>query len=149
MRHAETYPNTFYGCSNWICVDIVWYLAVKLSIQCPEIEYLFWPWGLRHLVILVSAPVIFLGSIKTTFAYSIFFTDAIWVEWLSAAFVSSSRVNFNLAQGNQMLNYKNPSLGSTSLVYILYHFNQFERHASHPIFWLSQILNLLKSHPFI
>jgi len=68
--------------------------------------------------ILVSVAVVFLGSLKITFAYSGFFTDAIWVEWLFGGFISSLCVNFNLAQVNQILNYENPLLGSTSLVYM-------------------------------
>jgi len=104
------------------CVDLVWYLAVKLSIQHPE--YLSNEGDLEFDLgafvtlyrILVSVAVVFLGSLKATFAYSGFFTDAIWVEWLFVAFVPSLCVNFNLAQVNQMLNYKYPALGSTSLV---------------------------------
>ena len=57
--------------------------------------------------ILVSVAVGFLGSLKTIFAYSGSFTDAIWVEWLFGGFISSLCVNFNLAQMNQMLNYEN------------------------------------------
>ena len=68
--------------------------------------------------ILVSVAVGFLGSLKTTFAYSGLLTDAIWVEWLAGGFVTSLWVNFNLAQVNQMLIYENPPLGSTSLVYM-------------------------------
>ena len=64
--------------------------------------------------ILVSVAVGFLGSLKTTFAYSSFLTNAIWVEWLFGGIVASSCVNFNLAQVNQMLNYENLPLGSTS-----------------------------------
>ena len=104
------------------CVDFLWYLAGKLSIQRPEylsnerddLEGAF----VTLYCILVSVAAIFLGSLKTTFAFSSFSTDAIWVEWLSAAFVSSLWVNFNLAQVNQMLNYENPALGFTSLVYM-------------------------------
>ena len=74
-------------CLLWLfkpdCVDLVWYLAVKLSIQHPE--YLsnerdpkFDPGALvTSYRILVSAAVVFLGSIKTTFAYASFSTDAI------------------------------------------------------------------------
>jgi len=103
----------------------VWYLAAKLSIQRPE--YLsnerddldFDPGAfITSYRVLVSAAVVFLGSIKATFAYSSFFTDAIWVEWLLGGIVSSLCVNFNLAQVNQMLNYENPPLVSTSLVYM-------------------------------
>jgi hypothetical protein len=106
------------------CVDLVWYVAAKLSIQRPE--YLSNESDLefdRGAVvtsyrILISAAVVFLGSIKITFAYLSSFIGAIWVEWLLAAFVFSSCVNFNLAQVNQTLNYENPPLDSTSLVYM-------------------------------
>jgi hypothetical protein len=106
------------------CVDLVWYLGAKLSIQRPEYlsnerDLEFDPGAfITSYRILVSVAVGFLGSLKTIFAYSSFFTDAIWVEWLLAGIVSSSCVNFNLAQVNQMLNYKNPSSGSISLVYM-------------------------------
>ena len=103
----------------------MWYLAAKLSIQHPEYlsneceDLEFDPGAFITLYrILVSAAVVFLGSIKTTFAYSSFFTDAIWVEWLFAGIASSLCVNFNLAEVNQMLNYENPPLVSTSLVYM-------------------------------
>jgi hypothetical protein len=103
------------------CVDV---LAAKLSIQRPK--YLsnegaleFDPGAfITSYRILVSVAVGFLGSLKTTFAYSSFLTDAIWVEWLFGGIVASLYVNFNLAQVNQMLNYANPPLGSTSLVYM-------------------------------
>jgi len=70
--------------------------------------------------ILLSAAVVFLGSLKTTFTYSNLSTDAIWVEWFVAAFVTSLCVNFNLARVimNQTLNHATPPLGSTSLVYM-------------------------------
>jgi hypothetical protein len=106
------------------CADIVWYLAAKLSIQRPEYlsnerDLEFDPGAfVTSYRILVTAAAAFLGSLKTIFVYSNFFTDATWVEWLIGGFVSSLCVNFNLAQVNQMLNYKNPALGSTSLVYM-------------------------------
>jgi hypothetical protein len=107
------------------CVDLVWYLAAKLSIQRPEYlsnerdDLEFDPGAfVTSYRTLVTVAVGFLGSLKTTFAFSSFFTDAIWVEWLLAGIVTSLCVNFNLAQVNQMLNYKNPPLGSTSLVYM-------------------------------
>jgi uncharacterized integral membrane protein len=99
-------------------------LAAKLSIQ--RLEYLSSESDLKldpgavvtSYRILVSAAVVFLGSIKITFAYLNSFIGAIWVEWLLAALVFSSCVNFNLAQVNQMLNYENLTLGSTLLVYM-------------------------------
>jgi hypothetical protein len=107
------------------CVDLVWYLAAKLSIQRPEYS------STEHddleldpgafvtpYRILVSVMAGFLGSIKTTFVFKGFFTDAIWVEWLFGGVISSLCVNFNLAQVDQMLNYENLPLGSTSLVYM-------------------------------
>ena len=105
------------------CVDVVWYLVAKLSIQHPK--YLsnegaleFDPGAfVTSYRILVSVAVGFLGSLKTTFAYSSFLGDAIWVEWLLGGIVSSLCVNFNLAQVNQMLNYEYLPLDSTSLVY--------------------------------
>ena len=106
------------------CVDLVWYLAAKLSIQRPEYlsterDLEFDPGAfVTFYRILVSIAVVFLGFLKATFAYSSFFTDAIWVEWLFAGFVSSLCVNFDLDQVNQILNYENPPLGSTSLVYM-------------------------------
>jgi len=105
------------------CVDVVWYLAAKLSIQRPEYlsnerDVEFDPGAfVTSYRILVTVAVGFLGSLKTTFAYSSFFADAIWVEWLLAGIVTSLCVNFSLAPVNQMLNYKNLPLGSTSLVY--------------------------------
>ena len=106
------------------CVNLVWYLAAKLSIQRPE--YLSNEHDLEvdpgafvtSYRILVSVAVVFLGSLKTTFVYTGFFMDAIWVEWLFAGLVSSLCVNFNLAQVNQMLNYENRPLDSISLVYM-------------------------------
>jgi hypothetical protein len=87
------------------CVDVVWYLAAKLSIQRPEYlsnerdDLEFDPGAFfTSYRILVSVAVGFLGSLKTTFAYSGFFTDAIWVEWVVAGFLSSLCVNFNLTQ---------------------------------------------------
>ena len=78
----------------------------KLSIQRPE--YLSNEGNLEldpgafvtSYRMLVSVVVVFLGSLKTIFAYSSLFTDAIWVEWLFAGFVPSLCVNFNLAQVN-------------------------------------------------
>ena len=106
------------------CVDLVWYLAGKLSIQRPE--YLstecdpeFDPGAFITLYrILVSVAVVFLGSLKTIFTRLSLVTDAIWMEWILAGSISSSCVNFNLARVNQMLNYENTLLGSTSLVYV-------------------------------
>ena len=86
------------------CVDLVWYLGAKLSIQRPEYlsnerDLEFDPGAfITSYRILVSVAVGFLGSLKTTFAYSGFFTDAIWVEWVVAGFLSSLCVNFNLIQ---------------------------------------------------
>jgi hypothetical protein len=107
------------------CVDLIWCLAAKLSIRRPEYlsnerdDLEFDPGAfVTSYRILVSVAVVFLGSLKTTFAYSGFFADTIWVEWLLGGFVSSLCVHFNLAQVNQMLNYGNPLLGSTSLVYM-------------------------------
>ena len=104
------------------CVDLVWYLGAKFSIQRPEYlsnerDLEFDPGAfITSYRILVSVAIGFLGSLKTIFAYSSFFTDAIWVDWLLGGIVSSSCVDFNLAQVNQMLNYENPPLGSISLV---------------------------------
>ena len=82
----------------------MWYLAAKLSIQRPKYlsdehdDLEFDPGAFVTLYrILVSAAVVFLGSLKSTFAYSSFSTDANWVDWLCAAFVSSLYVNLNLA----------------------------------------------------
>jgi len=99
-------------------------VKLKLSIQRPE--YLsterddeFDPGAfVTSYRILVSAAVVFLGCLKATFSFASFFTDTIWVEWLFAAFVPSLCVNFNFAQVNQMLDYENSPLGSTSLVYM-------------------------------
>ena len=73
--------------------------------------------------ILVSVVVAFLGSLKIAiwkeaFAYSDSdpFTDTTSLEWCYVGLISSSCVNFNLAQVNQILNYENLPLGSTSLV---------------------------------
>ena len=84
------------------CVNLVWYLAAKLSIRRPE--YLsnesnleFDPGAVvTSYRILVSAAVVFLGCVKSTFAYSGSFIGAIWVEWLLAAFMFSSCGNFDL-----------------------------------------------------
>ena len=91
------------------CVDLVWYLAAKLSIQRPE--YLSSECGdldsefdpVTSYRILISVVVVFLGSLKTTSAYGSFFTDTIWLEWLFGGLVSSVCVNFNLAQVNQIM----------------------------------------------
>ena len=102
-------------------------LAAKLSIQCPEYvasehDLEFGDLGsfVTSYHILVSVVAVFpVGSLKTTSLYGIFFTDTIWVEWLFWGLVLSLCINFNLAQVNQtLLNYDNPALGSTSLVYM-------------------------------
>ena len=93
----------------------------KLSIQRPEYlsnerDLEVDPGAFVTLYrILVSVMVVLLGAIFTS---SGLFTGVIWVVWLFSAFVPSSCVNFNLAQVNQMPNYENPPLGSTSLVYM-------------------------------
>jgi len=100
------------------CVDVVWYLVAKLSIQRPEYlsnecDVEFCSRALITLYrILVLTLVLFLGSVK------MIWTDAIWVQWFFAGFIISLCVNFNLAQGNQILNYATPPLGATLLVYI-------------------------------
>jgi hypothetical protein len=93
--------------------------------------------------ILISAVVVFLGSLKTTFAYSSFFTDTIWVEWLLGGLVSSLCVNFNLAQVNQMLNY-----AITSRLYLvgLYESNSLGLWSS---FFRKDRSHLLHLRPFI
>ena len=85
------------------CVNLVWYLAAKLSIQRPE--YLsnehdpeLDPGAFITLYrILVSVVALFLGA---TFTYTSVFTDGNWEGWVVVAFVPSLYVNFNLAQLN-------------------------------------------------
>ena len=87
-------------CLSWLfkpdCIDVVWYLAEKLSIRRPEyfsneLELEFDQWHLVTLYrILVSAVVLFLGSLKTAYTFSNLSTDAVWMEWLVAGVLSSS-----------------------------------------------------------
>ena len=108
------------------CVDVVWYLAAKLSIQRPEYlsderDVEFDPGAFVTLHrILVSTAVAFLGSLKTQISlYSNGSPVPIWLEWFLSGLVLSACVNFNLAQvKNRLLNYATPPLGSTSLVYM-------------------------------
>jgi len=81
-------------CLLWLfkpdCLDIVWFLAAKLSIQRPEYVSTerIGPWSpVTSYHILVSSVVVFLGSLKITFTYTNL-TGAIWVEWLLAVFIS-------------------------------------------------------------
>ena len=77
------------------CVDVVWYLAGRLSIRRPE--YLSTELDLEidpgHLVtsyrILVSAAVFFFGSLKATYTFTNLSTGSIWVEWFAAGFGTS------------------------------------------------------------
>jgi len=88
------------------CVDLVWYLAAKLSIQRPQ--YLstehdddFDPGaGVTSYRILFSTAVLYLGTLKATMGfYSNFSTTApIWFEWGFSGLVLSVYVNFNLDQ---------------------------------------------------
>ena len=92
------------------CVDVVWYLAAKLSIQRPEYvstERVAPGAFVTSYRTLVSTAVLFLGSLQITFRWSDFLTVAIWVEWLLWAFVSLC-VNFNLVHVNGILKYKPP-----------------------------------------
>jgi hypothetical protein len=108
------------------CVDIVWYLAAKLSIQRPE--YLSNERDVEcdpgafvtSYRILVSTAVAFLGSLKSQISfYSNGSTAPIWLEWFISGLGLSTCVNFTLAQvKNCLLNYATPSLGFTSLVYM-------------------------------
>jgi hypothetical protein len=103
------------------CVDLVWYLAAKERPEylSNESDLEFDPGAVvTSYRILVTAAVVFLGCIKSTFTYSGSLVAPIWVEWLLSGFGLSLCVNFNLAQVNQMLNYENPPLVSTSLVYM-------------------------------
>ncbi|KIM43591.1 hypothetical protein M413DRAFT_25929 [Hebeloma cylindrosporum] len=90
------------------CVDLVWYLAAKLSIERPEYlsnerDLEFDPGAfVTSYRILVSTAVAFLGSLKTIFTFSNFFTDAIWMEWLLAAFVSSLIYLVGLYENNSL-----------------------------------------------
>jgi hypothetical protein len=94
------------------CVDLVWYLAGKLSIQRPEYlsnerDLEFDPGAFFTLYrILVTVAVAFLGSLKTSFTQLSLVTDAIWVEWLLAGFISSSCVNFNFQSCSSKPNAK-------------------------------------------
>ena len=109
------------------CVDFVWFLAAKLSIQRPEYlsnesDVELNPPGafVTSYRILVSTAVAFLGSLKSQISfYSNGSIASIWFEWFFSGLVLSACVNFNLAQvKNCLLNYATPPLGSTSLVYM-------------------------------
>ena len=87
------------------CVDLLWYLATKLSIQRPqylstELDDESDPGALiTSYRILYSTPVLFLGSLKTTFSfYSNVSTTPTWIEWFLSGLVLSLCVNLNFAQ---------------------------------------------------
>jgi len=100
------------------CLVLVWYLAGKLSIRCPEYvstERVSPGAFVTSYRILVSTVVIFLGFLQITFRWSEFLIGAIWVEWLLAVCVSLW-VNLSCSSESNAKLWK--LLGSISLVYI-------------------------------
>jgi len=78
------------------CLDLVWYLAVKLSILDQRPEYLSTERVelgafVTSYRILFSTAVAFLGTIKATMCFysNIPATTAIWFEWLLSGLVLS------------------------------------------------------------
>ena len=88
-------PKYFSWIFNLDCIDAVWYLAGRLSIRRPE--YLSTELDLEldpgHAVtlyrILVSAAVLFFGSLKATYTFTNLSIGSIWVEWFAAGFGTS------------------------------------------------------------
>jgi len=90
------------------CVDVVWYLAGRLLIRRPE--YLSSELDLEldpgHLItsyrILVSAAVLFFGSLKATYTFTNLSTGSIWVEWFAAGFGTSLLYYVGLYENNSL-----------------------------------------------